>query len=343
MDEQDQSEFYKQQYEDIRQRERLEAADTKQNGEAEAETGTDEEMEEGSFGGGPGQKLDFLKNKQRLEAVKEKAKEKAKQEVEKKLEKAAVKQVAEKSLMSVVWPFIAAILPWVVGFFAIILLIVILFSYIIQQCNREGLIGTAARTGSKIANMIGFSQDICKIFKIGGSNAGSMSSTEYTGSRSVAQIEAELVPITGVPVDPNLPAWRAMVRSCMLRKIQQLYALSQQQGISWVVTSGYRPESTGSYHQSGEAADLALRNPTPVQNMGIRPPNYIIPGSVPPTGDPRIAQLAALARQVFLNPQADVIDEYNQPSSKTEGGHIHVEYNLNRATDPPQSYCDTAP
>lgn len=134
--------------------------------------------------------------------------------------------------------------------------------------------------------------------------------------------ELGLVPITGVPVegasDPRL-------RQCMLNKVQRLYQLSQEAGLEWVVTSAYRPHSSGSYHARGEAVDIAFRNP---------PLGFF-------SSDPRIDQVIQLARSIgFVDPAGDVVDEYNQPSAKTEGPHIHLEFNYNFAQQ--VSYCDSA-
>jgi hypothetical protein len=140
--------------------------------------------------------------------------------------------------------------------------------------------------------------------------------------------ELGLVNITGVPVDPSLVDQRRQLRQCMLNKIRQLYELSRSQvpPIEWVITSAYRPESIGSYHQTGEAVDIALRNPI----VGF--------GST----DPRIPQLVALAESIgFVEPNGNVVDEYHIIMEGTTGGHIHLEFNYNTAAG--QSYCDVTP
>ena len=88
-----------------------------------------------------------------------------------------------------------------------------------------------------------------------------------------------------------------------------------------VITSAYRPESTGSAHQRGEAVDIALR-PVPTSKS-----------------DPRIAQLFAIGQSVgFVTPVGDTIDEWNNPQEKTSAGHIHVEFNLK--PDGKTTFCD---
>jgi hypothetical protein len=239
-------------------------------------------------------------------------KESAKQQIEDK-----AKRMLKRELVGVAKRVGArAILmnPWVWGAVAFVVGILLLISFAIAVpfflCNDDGWGATAVRWIYWFR-----SKEICSHFTIAdGSNVS-------PNPLPPRPIPVTLVQITGVPVDPNLSLYRARLRQCMLDKLQQLYIAPP---IEWVVTSAYRPESDGSFHQTGEAFDIALRNPT----VGFF------------SNDPRIATLIGMARGIgFTPPAGDVIDEYNRPSRHTEGAHIHVEFNYDSANN--RSYCDS--
>ena len=168
----------------------------------------------------------------------------------------------------------------------------------------------------------GTMSSICSSFKIGGSVSvpGGLPAGDPVTGRNIDDLVALALPAEGVS-DPRL-------RACMQAKVARLYELSQNQNppIDWVVTSALRLNDIGSYHSTGEAADIALRNPT----VGL--------GS----NDPRISRLMELARSLgFVEPNGNVVDEYHQPTAKTEGAHIHLEFNFSSAAG--QSYCDLTP
>lgn len=96
--------------------------------------------------------------------------------------------------------------------------------------------------------------------------------------------------------------------------------------INIVITSAYRPNSSGSAHQRGEAVDIAIR-PSPTSN-----------------NDPRIDQLVAIAKKFFPGPAAgargDTLDEYRNPTEQATGGHVHVEFNTYTFNGQTYTYCD---
>lgn len=251
--------------------------------------------------------------------------------------KKAAKEIGKKVIKRYGWTAIAATseiwgpIALVVGAIILLfLLVVIIVSIFAAGCNT---------TTGKIANFIikiqSFgSTDICSsLVSIG------LDAPAREPIAGEAPAELGLVAIIGVPVDVFLPPPRAMLRPCMLAKVQNIWSRSQDplervrweqatgnlitKPMDWVVTSAYRPEDVGSYHARGEAADMALRNPR--ENYGSQ--------------DPRIDFLVFLAKDEGFVPLAgDTVDEYRRPLARTEGAHIHVEFNRNFAQN--ISYCD---
>ncbi|MDP4000751.1 MAG: hypothetical protein Q8P83_00725 [bacterium] len=258
--------------------------------------------------------------KVRDELAKEAVKQVAKKAAKKVGEKVAISEgiIATAAATSVIWVPVVSIL-------AVVFLVFCLFFFMIMALSAScsGSTSNFVRSLPTLAGPLGMlagpaiDQQIC----------GQLAPTEIMlpATDAIAGQTPEqlgLVPITGVPVegasDPRL-------RQCMLTKVQTLYQLSQAAvpPLDWVVTSAYRPNDVGSYHARGEAVDIAFRNPA----LGFF------------SSDPRINQVIQLARSIgFVRPAGDVVDEYNQPSAKTEGPHIHLEFNYNFGQN--ASYCD---
>lgn len=302
---------------------------------------------------GMAQELEESRGRERLERVKEAARERAKQAVEKEA-KAAVEKVGKKAAGAVVkqaataaasaaWSAFLAALPYILIGVAILIVIALLVflilwgvSYLVQRCNDQGLLGTVTRTASWFLSKIGVTPDVCAIFQI---KKGAIPTTYDTASNRTYE-SLGLAYIQDLPVAADVPIADRALRGCLLPRVQLLRRLSQSNTrivngvaqaapIDWVITSAWRDtQGPFSYHQTGEAVDIALR-PQP---------------SGPPYNDWRIARLVYLAEYIgFTEPAGNALDEYNHPSTAERGytgGHIHLEYNFNRAQN--QSYCDLA-
>lgn len=123
---------------------------------------------------------------------------------------------------------------------------------------------------------------------------------------------ADLVALSGVSVDPQTSDPR--VRQCMFVKVQQIFNAAAAARLNITVTSAYRSDDFPSRHAYGEAVDIAIRPASPNQQQ--------------------IARLVQIGRNAgFTPPAGDTIDEYNNPTERTSGGHVHVEFNGISATE----------
>jgi hypothetical protein len=125
-----------------------------------------------------------------------------------------------------------------------------------------------------------------------------------------------LVAITGVPtagsLDPRL-------RPCMLAHVQLVYREAQRLGISFVITSAYRPgaivqgTNRTSSHGRGEAIDLEIIPRGSLSDEAFQKKIRTLRGLFESDG--------------FREPMGNTLDEYNEPTEGASGGHLHVEYN----------------
>lgn len=254
--------------------------------------------------------------------------------------KFAAKRAAQTTIGSAIIstaPVWGTILGVIVGLILLLLIIIGTFAY---TCNQEGVTGTAARGSSTLLNFVhkitfgyaGASVDICAMLSMGDKTF----SVPEPASAANQPVNSNMVPITGIPTE-GTSNWQ--LRPCMLARVDNLYRSAQAQGISFVITSAFRPGAivagTGkqSAHARGEAVDIAIRPPNPPYNLAqyLADPNF----------QKKISTLVRLSvNEGFRPPVGDTLDEYNKPTEGATGGHIHIEFNLSSNGG---SYCDVNP
>ncbi len=268
----------------------------------------------------------------RLQSLKDNVKSELQQAAKQEL-KVAAKEAAEAVTEEVV---VATAPYWGTAVAVVILIIVVVIFAIVAVvgvCNQDGWAGKIARWSSTIASVVGLSSDVCKFVLIDVTQIDMPAPTTVTSGAPTDLVPLSYEPrivVGGGTGDPR-------VRECMLTALTKLVTLtsSQQPPISWVVTSAYRAGAITvsgglSAHGFGEAVDIVLQPPgsltDPVFQQKIR--DFI--------------GLAYVAR--FMPPAGDVIDEYNNPTEATTGGHIHIEFNRTLNSDGTyNSYCDGTP
>ncbi len=217
----------------------------------------------------------------------------------------------------------------ILAIFLIICLMLGLFFFIttaaIAYCNDSGAAGWAVWATSKVSGLSG-NGDFCKALAINTNATPEL----YTGGRAGGGGQttsfwepADLVALGGVSIDTQTSDPR--VRSCMLPKVQQIFAAANAVGINITITSAFRSGDFPSRHAFGEAVDIAIR-PSPAK---------------PWNTNTQISKLVQIAKNAGFTPtQGDTIDEYNNPVERTSGGHVHVEFNKISTS---ASYCALYP
>jgi hypothetical protein len=126
------------------------------------------------------------------------------------------------------------------------------------------------------------------------------------------------IPTEGIDA-ANQPA---RVKQTIADKLAVLWRLSHTPpyNLDWVVTSAWRSGNSTSCHSLGEAVDIGLRpQPSPaVDASGQQLRNN---AGRPLYNDPRINTLIQLGRQAGF---AFILDEYNYPTGRATGGHVHM-------------------
>lgn len=237
------------------------------------------------------------------------------------LGKKAVKTAATSAARSIavaVAPYVGGVLL-VLG--AIVLVFVILIVILDYNCNQTGVSGTTTRAMSFIGAKLGYiPADACTVLTQAKTAIGFKTGNPPDKTPDQTGPDSDLVSIADLP---SAGVSNPQVRECMEPGVREIFARAQAAGISLVLTSAYRPESTTaggglSAHSRGEAVDIAIR---PVGQLSD------------PAFKAKIRALVNIAINVGYTPAVgDTLDEYANPAENATGGHVHVEYN--------PGYCD---
>jgi hypothetical protein len=233
-------------------------------------------------------------------AKKAAARQGAKAAAERQVEKQAVKQVGAQVAKRGLLAIFADPITWPILLVILVILLVFISAIIIVILGLEN---------SKVANP---QSDIVQNVPI----------TEKEG----------WVWLTGteIPVDiaQITPPNEARVKESVFILLQQLYQrtmaedVPDENRIMWQVTSAYRVNAEGC-HGLGEAVDIGIRDPRPVPAVDpVTGETLINNKGFPLFNDPRIFRIKSIASE--LGGFGEIIDEYNYPTSRATGTHIHL-------------------
>ncbi len=197
----------------------------------------------------------------------------------------------------------------IVGIIVLIFLLVLFILVVmLAKCNEDTWSGTGARALSTVSSFLGIiPSDVCAQLTIDKNVQTVTQKAPISGWEP-----ADLVPLAGVLVDTSASDPR--VRQCMLPKVQEVVGNAQKAGLNVTITSAFRKGGFPSRHAFGEAVDIALR-PIPARPLS-------------PDAQAKISTLVKIAKAAGFNPPpGDTIDEYNNPTENTTGGHVHIEFN----------------
>ena len=303
----------------------------------------DDEEEESSDEG------DIIQNSKRLKAAQQKARlanqARKAQEVEKISRTARTAAQAEKAvaeisrlarlarLFAAVGSAVVSTVSAIIGFLAatwifwliliiIVVLVVIVMAFV--SCDESVIGGGLLKS---------FMEDIgvCALTRTEASTIGPTPIQTQTNPGDPNDLVSlnGAVPISGAS-DPR-------VRSCMYNKVTSFFARAKTYGLNIVLTSAFRrgaTTSTGpSAHGRGEAVDIALVNPPP-KPWGTAPLGQTM-NRFNVIRQKDIQTLIEIGEDLGFTPIAgDTLDEYNFPTDKASGPHVHIEYN--------SGFCDVS-